>query len=409
MALCILLAAAGSGAWGGCAQTAKCMDHEDCPYGTFCREGKCTAECALDEDCVYPDMICIRSRGYCRYPDAGVSDSSVEADGAQADAAVDAAADGHVPPVDSSAPDSTVEPDSSTTNGIYTDPCTAGQQCQSGFCLSDVRSSQKFCAGVCATDTSCVLAHECMLMGGESLCQSSDVGQPCSQPSECANDACIGNAQTGVGHCTKTCSSAADCPAGYACTNLSGTKYCVNVSMTCTSGMDCLTGLCLIDYGFPACTVPCVASTDCPKGYICDTDPYGNWYCVPPTMGTGGLGATCNGTTLTCQSGLCLGNYCTVECGVTRPVGQWCPPGFGCAPAGNGTDYFLVCSTAGTLGFGETCAAGNQCASALCREMSDATMECSRFCNDGVECPTGYTCSPIGIVASGVSLSVCDR
>lgn len=60
-------------------------------------------------------------------------------------------------------------------------------------------------------------------------------------------------------------------------------------------------------------------------------------------------------------------------------------------------------------GFGQPCATSNECSQGVCREMSDATMECSRFCNDGVPCPTGYTCQSIGVTASGVSLSVCDR
>ena len=251
------------------------------------------------------------------------------------------------------------------------------------------------------------MTHECKNFSGQNLCLSSDLGKTCSSGSECTND-CIGNAITNIGHCTSTCNTAANCPAGFACTSLGAQKYCVDISMSCTGDMDCLTGLCLAPYGFYACTSTCVSSADCPLDYICDTDGY-DWYCVPPTLGTGGLGDMCDGSTFTCQSGLCLGDYCTSKCGVTRSIGQWCPPGFGCTIASGGSGNLLVCGAAGIKGFGQSCSVAEECASTLCREMSDSTMACTRFCNDGIPCPTGYTCQSIGITASGISLSICDR
>lgn len=323
-----LLASLAGGA--GCAQKNECSMDVDCGWGTFCREGQCIAECQFDDDCDYPGMVCVRHRGYCRYPDAGVGDDSgTPNDAAVPDAAMpDAATDGSIWQLDAATQQdgTVVTPDGSTpTDGIYTDPCTSGGGCTSGFCFEDLRANTDFCSGTCVSDSSCILTHECASVSSQNLCQASDVGKECDGPNQC-NNSCIGNAQTGVGHCTAMCNSAADCPAGFACTSLSGTKYCVNISMTCTGPMDCLTGVCLSDFGFYACTATCVSSNDCPIGYICDTDGYGNWYCVPPTAGTGGLGSNCDGSTYTCQSGLCLGNYCTHECGVTHGVGQWCPP-----------------------------------------------------------------------------------
>ena len=253
-----------------------------------------------------------------------------------------------------------------------------------------------------STAANCILGHICDFIGGTSYCQDSDIGVPCNGPGQCA-DECIGNSITGVGHCTRPCSTAADCPAGFACTNLGNQDYCVNISMYCTNGTtDCITGLCLTS---DACTAYCVSAADCPVDYNCVTDGF-NWFCEPPTYGAGGLGDSCASN---CQSGLCMGTYCTVKCGVTRAVGQPCPPGWGCSPALNGPNYELVCVTAGTGGFGQSCSNNNQCATAACMEMSDLTMECSRFCNDGVPCPTGYSCQPMGLVASGISLSVCYR
>jgi hypothetical protein len=401
----VLLAAAISLNGGACAGDYECQDDTDCTYGTFCRSGSCMAECRLDEDCTYPGMICIRARGYCRYPDGGVDDDgTVLPDGAPVP---DGGPDATIYPLDGAPPDSSPPPDAATQDGIYTDPCTAAQQCGSGYCFSDPRASQDFCSGPCSTDNNCLLQHECHNISGDNLCQASDVGQPCTGPSQCANT-CVYNGVIGVGHCTKPCANAGQCPAGYACTNVGADKVCVDISATCYTANDCLSGVCLgeIDYNFVSCTVPCISAADCPINYTCETDGY-NFYCVPPTYGTGGLGDPCDGTTATCQSGLCLQTYCTLDCGVTRAIGQWCPPGYGCAIAGQ-NPYHLVCAVAGTHGFGQPCQQGNECASTVCREMTDQSMKCSRFCNDGIDCPSGYTCQPIGITASGVPLSVCE-
>jgi len=402
------MAALLAGSFLGCAEKQDCFKDADCAWGKFCRSGFCISECRFDVDCEFPGMVCVQHRGYCRYPDAGVNDDSGVMDGATApDAAVDSA----VWYLDSEVQEdgATTNPDAGPiTDGIYTDPCTSGQQCGSGFCLSDLRSNVDFCSGTCANDNSCIMTHECENFSGQSMCQVSDLGIACTSGDAVCSNNCIGNEVTGIGHCTSTCTSASDCPAGFACTTLGTLKYCVDISMTCTGDMDCLTGVCLAPYGYNACTATCVSSADCPLDYICESDGY-NWYCVPPTYGTGGLGDMCDGSTFTCQSGLCLGDYCTSKCGIRHNVGQWCPPDFGCAIAGGDGGNFLVCAAAGNKGFGQSCSIAEECASTLCREMSDSSMECTRFCNDGVTCPTGYTCQSIGVTASGISLAVCDR
>lgn len=379
-----------------CARSKECVRDLDCPAGSHCLTGFCQSDCRFDVDCPPERPICVEERGYCVGSDGGVIDASTPSD-ARADAAslVDAQPnpDSHV-----------VTPDGTVVSGAYTDYCTDGSQCVSGLCLSDLRTPRKFCTGSCSSNAQCIMSHICDSLGAQKYCQPSDIGVVCSGTGQCA-DQCIGNAMTGVGHCTRPCATRADCPAGFACTQLGNEKYCVDLSMGCTDPMDCLTGVCLSDFGIDACSTYCVSAADCPLYYTCETDNY-NYYCVPPGGGTGGLGDPC---TSNCISGLCLGTYCTVDCGVTRNVGQECPPGYGCSPAGSGTDYTLVCSLAGTGGFGQSCTESNQCASAVCMQLSDQTFECSRFCNDGIPCPTGYSCVSMGMVASGVSLSVCYR
>ncbi len=379
----------------GCAKKPECTKDVDCEFGHHCTDRHCEQDCIYDIDCD-PGQTCIVPRGYCRYLDGGLPDGGPTSDGA--------------PPTDGSVhPEAgTLDAglDSGPTTGAYLDPCSGSGDCASGQCFSDQRLGRNFCSKPCSTSSDCILTHRCIQAGQQLFCQASDIGKPCSGQSDC-HQACLENTQTHESHCSGPCSSAADCPAGFACTPVGGsTKYCVRIVESCATGTDCLTGLCLADYTQPqvfACSALCDSSADCPQGWACQAIANGT-VCTPPTYGVGGLGDSC---TDNCQSGLCLGGTCTVECGVTRQVGQYCPPGFGCTPSSGQAGMVLTCSAAGTLAFGQPCTSSVQCGTAACMLMSNNSSECTIFCNDYATCPSGYDCIPLSTVASGVTLSVC--
>jgi hypothetical protein len=289
--------------------------------------------------------------------------------------------------------------------GAYLDRCTGNGDCASGRCVLD-RGGTRFCSRACTSDLMC--AHEHLCAG--SFCVPDTTGAPCSvgAPDGCASGLCIGSAAGGS--CTRFCSSAAECPAGYACSIAGGSTapICVEIEKPCTaSGSECASGLCIPGLG---CTATCTSAAMCPARlgglppYTCARD-FGSTtnICVPPAdiLGDDAIGASCpfSGTS-ECRSGACdtsapLGPMCTQTCAAQGG----CPAGFGCYPLEDppGT-ITLVCERAGGLDLGATCTSGRLCSSGICQ----APGYCTRLCADGF-CPTGYRCA----VAAGTAL--CER
>src|SRR5690606_2738761 len=127
--------------------------------------------------------------------------------------------------------------------------------------VDDVGGS-RMCTIACSTHRDCASEHVCA--GGE--CRPDDTGATCSPSSStsCVLGLCVGNATTGVGHCTRECDGAAECPAGYACLDAGGPRVCVNIEHGCSSASDCATGLCLGELG---CTAECTTAADCPRRF----------------------------------------------------------------------------------------------------------------------------------------------
>jgi hypothetical protein len=320
---------------------------------------------------------------------------------APAAAAAPAGADARPP-----GPDARVGPGA----GAYLDRCAGPTDCQSELCVVDVGGA-KLCSKPCAIHEQCAHEHFCV----DGVCQPDDTGTACSivTPDTCGLGLCLGN-PGGTGACTRPCGSAADCPAGYACTLAGGTsaKVCVDIEKACSDGTGCGTGLCLTVQG---CTATCDSVLDCPARltalglppYPCEiafgsTSPI----CKPPAdvLGPDPIGAICRfdpgtGGNL-CRSGACddaapIGPMCTQAC--TAQGG--CGPGLGCYPLADGGMIHLVCVRAGTGDLGDACAAAADCHSALCDAPSST---CTRLCHDGL-CPTGWTCQPV----AGTSVSIC--
>ena len=229
------------------------------------------------------------------------------------DAYVPPGTDAHVPDVDAYVPPA---PDAGPVvgRGAYLDRCTADTDCASGRCVDD-HGSTRFCSRACASDLECAHEHLCSAAG---VCVHDDTGAPCSiaTPATCADGACLGTA--GGASCTRDCASAAECPAGYACTTVdtSGRRVCVDIERPCTAAAECATGLC---FGGVGCTAECRTAADCPARlaalgvppYRCSTElGTANPICIPPSdvVGSDPIGAACRYNAsgiVQCRSGAC--------------------------------------------------------------------------------------------------------
>jgi len=320
------------------------------------------------------------------------------------DAWVPPGTDAWTPPVDAWVPPGT---DGGPPMGTraYLDRCTTDADCASGHCADDLGPT-RFCTRSCTSDGNC--AHEHICLAG--LCQADDTGAPCTSPAACATGMCLGTAA--AGQCTRTCSSAAECPAGFACTIAGGSTspICVDIEKPCTAaGSECGTGLCIPTLG---CTATCRTAADCPgrfsglPAYTCEiafgsTSPI----CAPPSdiLGSDPIGASCPATGLnTCRSDGCdatapLGPMCTQAC---TALGG-CAPGLGCYPLYDGTaPATLACERAGSADLGQACGTSRDCRSGLC----DTAGYCTRLCADGL-CPSDMACTPI----PGAGVALCRR
>lgn len=294
-----------------------------------------------------------------------------------------------------------------TPTGRYLDRCTTASECTSGLCVPD-RGGTHFCSRTCTSDLQCAHEHVC----AAGTCVPDDTGAACSvgSPETCALGLCLGSAAGG--HCTHGCTSAAECPAGYACSHVAGSsvQVCIDIEEPCSGAAACGGGYCTT-FG---CTAPCRSPADCPArlpglpAYACNTslgsaDPI----CIPPSdiVGSQPAGAivSCPAAgTNTCRSAACdpdapFGPSCVQAC--TAQGG--CGAGLGCTPVPAGTDIVLVCERAGTTDLTLTCAHSYECVSGLC-DGSGAVGHCTRLCQDGL-CPTGYTCQAL----AGFAISIC--
>ncbi len=325
-------------------------------------------------------------------PDLGTDAGSPDAgpiDGGGTDLGVDGG------PVDMGTPDSGVL-------GAYLDRCNVPGECESSRCIDD-RGPTRFCTRTCLTNGDCASDHLC----DAGQCVPNDVGGLCDEAADCVTNLCAGNPATGVGECTRTCTNAGDCPAGFACSNAGGTFVCVDIERPCAQ---CSTGICLNDLGqgMRGCTTTCRGPADCPRSlpgleYTCS-----GGHCIPSTfvLGPDSMGSTCrfSGDANLCRSGVCVdaddgSQFCTQVCNERGTCGE----GFACVPSGDGGGgTVFVCQDAGTIDLGQPCTLSTQCVSGIC----DTTRNvCTRLCTDDRICPTGTRC--VADVGSGGAFATC--
>jgi hypothetical protein len=410
--LSVAVVALGVAAAVSCAESnVECRLNSECWQPGRCEQGRCERDCREDIDCLagWCDQL-----GYCR---PGINPD------ADADADADVRDDGRTDTDDGGDADADADADA---DGIYLDPCAAHPECIEGHCLADSYWGDSHCARECSPSTpgSCAYEHYCVEADATlAVCADAHMGLPCNPADPTANACaygCVGVAGGGA-HCTRPCTSAADCPGGYGCGYVhpavpADGKVCMLVNVPCPTGNECPSGVGACGGAGSWCSAPCQTAADCPRlgagvpSYTCAIDSgVGYNVCqlndaMLPYIGENGLGTSC-ATNTDCRSGMCANDgtgaspYCIEMC----TVRGGCPHGFGCVPfrTSSGGAYSLFCVTAGRRNVGETCANGADCRSGYC----DAS-RCTRICNDGY-CPTGTTCTSSGITADGTAIRVC--
>ncbi|MGZ3448407.1 MAG: hypothetical protein ACXVEF_02345 [Polyangiales bacterium] len=399
-----------------CAES-RCQFTSDCDRG-LCLDGTCTPECNADIDCP-TGRTCFS--GICRVGDAGVdtgTDSTPPTDSTPVDSSTPSDT-GSVIPGDSSSPppDTTVTPDG-TTGGTkaYLTTCGADSECVSGLCAA---GSPRFCTQTCTANGDCAdgqicSAGKCALDDiGSSGCDLAS-GSPCKQ-------ACFGSSTVASArHCTHTCSTGTDCPAGYACSEVAAgkPKVCVDIERPCATADQCPSGLGFCGAGGLGCTAKCNDASDCParlvglSPYTCEVKSGAIKVCVPPSdvLGPDSLGSSCSSTgTNTCRSGACDDGVSPPMCNQRCTVGGGCGKGWGCFPLedpGPPKSTLLVCTAATGSGWlGDVCTKARDCLTGICQSPG----YCTRLCVDGL-CPTGMSCVAAPLTATdGTPIKLCTK
>jgi hypothetical protein len=314
--------------------------------------------------------------------------------------------------------DSGTAPDAPAGTVMNGKPCTADNQCGSGFCTD----------GVCC-ETAC---HEtcwtCSAQGTVGSCVPADVGT--DPRSDCQDDglASCGNDGTcdGSGACRRY-------PTGTICRQPTCSGSTLTLASRCqagvcqpTSGLPCDPYVCDSKAG-NACLRTCTGNADCGSGNICN-------------VSTGSCGKTPVGVSCTtnddcnsnlCQQGICCQTACTdlcMSCAVPQGEGK-------CTAVPAGNDPLNQCapsaaSTCGADGFCDgkgaceiyskatvckdpTCTAGGAVgtAAARCDGMGTCAAAAAIACNEYmcgtngaclVTCRTNTDCSPGNVCNGGI-------
>jgi hypothetical protein len=244
-----------------------------------------------------------------------------------------------VPVTDTSTePDVPAEPDVPTEPPLtpLCAPCNDDAECggSTDLCLTNSQTNERFCSVDCATtDGLCPPGALCMnLEDGVAQCVPTGAtcegyqpvslgGQPCAESALCygAFGTCV--SAGGIGYCTRSCESDADCSTGTSrCAEAPkgglvcradwelGPEGCgwvqangAGIGGSCDGAADCAGGLCLSE-GLPEtvgafCSSPCVADSDCGAGAGCgETSLADGPVCIPEACAC--LHAAAEGTLL---------------------------------------------------------------------------------------------------------------
>ncbi len=192
-----------------------------------------------------------------------------------------------------------------TDRAALGEPCTTGDDCNSGVCLTTPTG------GVCTQScdwldtTSCPAGFYCdgdaTGSCGEGACLAGaagvgELGDACAADTDCASLMCS------LGVCAEPCipDGTAGCPDGYRCQvgTLPGCGACkvaAAVGEPCELNEDCVSRRCARDGDRTFCTELCTDASTCPdSSYTCESAGDVS-VCVPPAGGAGGGGGTRGG------------------------------------------------------------------------------------------------------------------
>ncbi len=289
--------------------------------------------------------------------------------------------------------------------------CAAGPECQSGVCALDSSGTQRCCSAaceasgrVCGTDGSCVCPPGTQDVAG--ACRL-DLGQACTQSTQCGSGFCAGVFAGGSVCCVQACNGAFCASDGASCVECEGTgsvcqgtasarcenerfvrSECANGcnpetgqcnglrsnGETCTSGAQCGSTVCALDAsGVQRCCAANCAAT----GRVCA--PNGSCTCPNPgdVFANGACG--CPGGTRSCGDGRCVpNNQCCEACS----GGRTCQGGNCACPAGQ---QFINGQC--RLNLGANCSpTGTPCATGLCVDGVCCESTCDGVC---MQCQAG--------------------
>ncbi len=301
--------------------------------------------------------------------------------------------------------------------------CTSDLQCGTGGTCHAESSGETFCAPACGANDTCAAGFLCAAVteggrrclpatsttppaagscrGGRPLCT------PCTGDVECGKpgDLCVRNVISEEMFCGVRCTTNADCPGNFNCTDLSGKGngpfQCVPNSNTCA--------------GYCDSTDPVVVARECGLGSSCDLP---NRKCVALTSGV--LCAACQSDddcTKASATNRCVQNqdkgsvffgekFCGTDCSQGTCPGAGCAAnqgacqaGFRCTGIGTGGVWPYQCVPArgscngGLQRLGDPCDrhGSADCQSGLCGQFG-TEKRCSMACTADDQCGARWRC-----------------
>lgn len=168
------------------------------------------------------------------------------------------------------------------------EPCGADADCRSGSCL-DIAGIRE-CVQPCDATGACPMGFSCR----ESMCvraRGGGIGSACVDNSDCGMGICATSGDRRW--CTATCTDESMCPALFSCTMVApGVSVCAPdgalVGEGCSTGEDCITGLCASVGGEGTCAQVCDPDNACGVGFECRRTADGSSAACARPASTGG-------------------------------------------------------------------------------------------------------------------------
>jgi hypothetical protein len=259
--------------------------------------------------------------------------------------------------------------------------CTGGGSCSSGLCLRDA-TGLTFCSMSCTSAAQCGPGYACSATALGSVClPTNSCTSQCTAPAQCAPGyGCTGGTCVATGNVGDRCEFSEFCKNCGECfltDEATGAANC----RACCRGTSSATELCT------SCP-----STACDAGFACTSvSPMTQAAVCIPSQGTAACGACTIGSE--CSSGLCERGRCRSQCNPSNPGG--------CAACISGTPSSYCACSDEIVRLGEACgpmAAGGikACLNELACVGSPQSV-CRERCDPATpnSCPVGQTCERI--------------